>query len=87
MGKASVFFSMLYYPQWPCQQAMADFVGPQRMILELRIRSSPGELFLLHDLSEDVTGDQRPTFVAVDILSKEKIMLKTKQKVLHNTKL
>lgn len=75
---------MLYHPQWRCQQATADFVGPQRMILELRIRSSPGELFLLHDLSEeDVTGDQRPIFVDVDILSEEKTMLKTKQNVLH----
>ena len=52
--------------------------------MELRIRSSPGELFLLHDLSEeDVTGDQRPIFVDVDILSEEKTMLKTKQNVLH----
>lgn len=75
---------MLYHPQWRCQQVTADFVGPQRMILELRIRSSPGELFLIHDLSEeDVTGDQRPIFVDVDILSEEKNMLKTKQKVLQ----
>ncbi len=62
--------------------AMADLVGPQRMILELRIGSSPGELFLLHDLKEDVTGDQRPTLVAVDMLSNEKNMLKTKQTAL-----